>query len=380
MAEVLKQIYGTLKEQKKEVKEKVSTTTPSTATRAVRPTTTPAPAPAPSKEEKTAPAAGSVPEGEINIVVDETTNALIIRAYPRDYKTILETIKKLDLYPKQVLIEVLLAEVTLDEATKYGLEWSTFTAGDYRIGMGGIATPDPFVSGIRYSISTVDKVSAAIHASATDNRLKVITSPHILASNNKEAKIQIGSSEPILTNTYTTPGATTTTTTGVSTGIVEGTIEYKDIGVILSVTPRISDGKLVTMDISVEQSTVSQKDLGNLKNVPYFPKKTAQTTLSIMEGQTIVIGGLLDETKGATSAGVPFLSKIPILGALFGYKTHTVGTKETILLLTPHVITDIHESNQITQEFREKVRQIRMELQKKAIEQEREKERERQTR
>lgn len=373
LADVLKQVYISGKEKKAEFREKIVTPEAAPALRGVRPSPTPAPAPSPPKEEGVLPP-GGVPEGEINIVVDETTNALIIRAYPRDYKAILETIKKLDLYPKQVLIEVLLAEVTLDEATKYGLEFSTFSDSfarggrsyAYTFGMGGIATPETFVSGLRYSITSADRLAAAIHASATENRLKVITSPHILASNNKEAKIQIGSSEPILTSTYTTPGAMTAATTSlVSTGIVEGTIEYKDIGVILSVTPRISDGKLVTMDISIEQSTVSQKDLGNLKNVPFFPKKTAKTTLSIMEGQTIVIGGLIDETKGASSSGVPFLSKIPILGALFGYKTKTVGTKETILLMTPHVITDLQESNQVTQEFREKVQTLKKELETK---------------
>ncbi len=374
MADVLKQVYLPPKDLKKDVKEKVVTPPSPPGPRGVRPTppsSTAAPSP-PIKEEAAPLPEGAAPEGEINIVVDETTNALIIRALHRDYKAVLETIKKLDLYPKQVLIEVLLAEVTLDEATKYGLEFSTFKAGDYSVGMGGTAylgaipSAEAFSSGIRYSIISADRLAAAIHASATDNRLKVITSPHILASNNKEAKIQIGSSEPILTSTYTTPGAMTAATTSlVSTGIVEGTIEYKDIGVILSVTPRISDGKLVTLDISIEQSTVSQKDLGNLKNVPFFPKKTAKTTLSIMGGQTIVIGGLIDETKGASSSGVPFLSKIPILGALFGYKTKTVGTKETILLMTPHVITDLQESNQVTQEFREKVQTLKKELEMK---------------
>ncbi len=374
MADVLKQVYLPPKDLKKDVKEKVVTPPSPPGPRGVRPTppsSTAAPSP-PIKEEAAPLPEGAAPEGEINIVVDETTNALIIRALHRDYKAVLETIKKLDLYPKQVLIEVLLAEVTLDEATKYGLEFSMFKAGDYSVGMGGTAylgaipSAEAFSSGIRYSIISADRLAAAIHASATDNRLKVITSPHILASNNKEAKIQIGSSEPILTSTYTTPGAMTAATTSlVSTGIVEGTIEYKDIGVILSVTPRISDGKLVTLDISIEQSTVSQKDLGNLKNVPFFPKKTAKTTLSIMGGQTIVIGGLIDETKGASSSGVPFLSKIPILGALFGYKTKTVGTKETILLMTPHVITDLQESNQVTQEFREKVQTLKKELEMK---------------
>jgi general secretion pathway protein D len=375
MADVLKQVYVSSKDKKLEFKEKITPASSAPGVRGARPPS-PAPPPAllPSKEEAASSPEGGVPEGEINIVVDDTTNALIIRAYPRDYKAILETIKKLDLYPKQVLIEVLLAEITLDEATKYGLEFSTFTDSfadggrsyAYTVGMGGIGTPASFVSGLRYSVTSAEKLTAAIHASATDNRLKVITSPHILASNNKEAKIQIGSSEPILTNTYTTPGATTTATTSVSsTGIVEGTIEYKDIGVILSVTPRISDAKLVTLDISIEQSSVSQKDLGNLKNVPFFPKKTAKTTLSVTEGQTIVIGGLIDDSKSDGSSGVPFLSKIPILGALFGYQSKTVGTKETILLMTPHVITDLHESNQVTQEFREKVQAIKKELEMK---------------
>ncbi|MDH4264860.1 MAG: hypothetical protein OEW45_04400, partial [Deltaproteobacteria bacterium] len=379
LAEVLKQVYLPPKDLKKEVKEKV-VTPPSPGTRGVRPTppSPTAPPSPPLKEEAASLPGGAALEGEINIVVDETTNALIIRALPRDYKAVRETIKKLDLYPKQVLIEVLLAEVTLDDATKYGLEFSTFKAGDYSVGMGGTAylgaipSAEAFSSGLRYSIASAEKLTAAIHASATENRLKVISSPHILASNNKEAKIQIGSSEPILTTTYTTPGATTVDTTGVvSTGVVEGTIEYKDIGVILSVTPRISDGKLVTLDISIEQSTVSQKDLGNLKNVPFFPKKTAKTTLSIMEKQTIVIGGLIEESKGRTSSGVPFLSKIPILGALFGYKTKDDAAKETILLMTPHVITDLQESNQVTQEFREKVRAIKKELEMKEKEKKR---------
>jgi general secretion pathway protein D len=364
LADVLKQIYTP--EKKVEFKEKGVTVS---APRGVRPPSTPAPSAA---KEEGALSAGAVPEGEINIVVDETTNALIIRAFQRDYKAILQTIKKLDLYPKQVLIEVLLAEVSLDEATKYGLEFSTFTAGDYSIQMGGTPflgltpAPDAFSSGLRYSIVSAGKLAAAIHASATENRLKVISSPHILASNNKEAKIQIGSSEPILTNTYTTPGAPTTETTAVvSTGIVTGTIEYKDIGVLLSVIPRISDAKLVTLELSIEQSTVSQKNLGNLTNVPFFPKKTAKTTLSIVEGQTIVIGGLIEQSKNATTSGVPFLSKIPILGALFGFLSNEKVATETILLMTPHVITDLNESNQVTKEFREKVQELKKELEER---------------
>jgi general secretion pathway protein D len=378
MADVLKQVYAPVKGAKAEGKEKAITPAPGGAAptipspRGVRPsTTTPAApaAPAAAREE-----GGAVPEGDINIVVDETTNALIIRAFHRDYKAILETIKKLDIYPKQVLIEVLLAEVTLNDDTRYGLEFSTFTDSfsrtgrtyNYTVGMGGIAPQTTLTTGLRYAITSVDRLAAAISASATEDRLKVISSPHVLASNNKEARIQIGQSQPILTNTYTTTGTT-------STGVVEGTIEYKDIGIILTVTPRISDGKLVTLDISIEQSTVGKTALGNLSDVPFFPKKTAKTTLSIMEKQTVVIGGLIEDRKETVKTGIPYLSKIPILGALFGYHTNTVNKTETLLFLTPHVISDLGDSNRVTDEFREKIYSIQKELERKRQDLEKEK-------
>jgi general secretion pathway protein D len=372
MAEVLKQIFTPPKEKKPTTTTTTTTTTtPATPTspasgqpRSVRPT--PAPpatgaAPPPSGEE------GGVPTGEITIVVDETTNALIIRALPREYRFVLETIKKLDLYPKQVLIEVFLAEITLDDTTKYGLEFSKFTDSftkggklyTWSLGMGGTGTPADFTTGMRYAIEATDKLTAAVHASATDNRLKIISSPHLMASNNKEAKIQIGTSQPILTNTYTTTGI------GTTTGVVEGTIEYKDVGIIITVTPRISDGGLVTMDIAIENSSVDTTKLGSLDNVPVFKKKTAKTTLSISEAQTIVIGGLIEESGRVNKSGVPLLSKIPLLGSLFGYHDYGKTKTELMLLLTPHVISDTYQSNAVTREFKERVDTIRRELERK---------------
>jgi general secretion pathway protein D len=370
VAEVLKQIYAPVKDKKTETKS-ATTTTP--ATRPAQPT--PARGAAAAKEE--AAAATSFMEGELNIVVDETTNALVIRAYQRDYNAIVETIKKLDLYPKQALIEVFLAEVTLDDETQLGLEFAAwqdgFRSGDrtfnYSLAAGGslFGTPLSLVpsslTGLRYAIDSTNKLFAAVRANAVDGRVRVLTSPHILASNNKEAKIQIGTSQPILSNTFTTPGASAVSgTTSLSSGIVEGTIEYKDIGTIVSVTPRISDGGLVTMEINVEDSTVILQALGNLSNIPAFPKKTAKTTLSIMEGQTIVIGGLMGERKEVHNSGIPFLSKIPILGSLFGTQQYIKRKTETILLLTPHVISNLEQSNHITQEFREKLGGIKREL------------------
>ena len=185
----------------------------------------------------------------------------------------------------------------------------------------------------------------------------MISSPHILASNNKEAKIQIGTSEPILTNTFTTTSTATI-------GVVEGSIEYKDVGIILTVTPRISDGGLITLEIQVEKSTASVKDVFDRTNVPFFNKTTAKTVLSVLEGQTIVIGGLIDDERKRNKGGVPLLSKIPLLGALFG--THDYGDKkrELILLMTPHIITDHIQSKSVTEEFKERVEGLKKELEK----------------
>lgn len=376
LAEVLKQVYVPTKKQEGK---SASTGAPAPSTPAgVLPpsqqrTVRPAPATPPASDSHAAPAgAAGIPEGDINIVVDETTNALLIRAFQRDYIFILETIKKLDLYPKQALIEVLLAEVTLDDSYRYGLEFSTFNdsfkQGQYPYSIGAGGTPflgmprddaalKAFSSGLRYAISST-KLVGAIHAAASANNLKVISSPHLLASNNKEARIQIGKSQPVLTNTYTT------TATG-TPGVVEGSIEYKDIGIIMTITPRISDGGLVSLDINVEKSDVDNTSLGNLSSIPFFSKKTAKTTLSIMEGQTIVIGGLIEDQKNTSSSGLPFLSKIPILGALFGFQTYGKVKTETLLLLTPHVIANLEQSNAVTHDFRRQIREMKQELEKR---------------
>ena len=371
LADVLKQVFVTAKDKKAEYKGKV--TEQPTYPRGVKPPPTPSSA-APPKEE-----GGAIPEGEINIVVDEANNALVIRAFARDYKSILETVKKLDLYPKQVLIEALLAEITLDDTYKFGIEWARFisskTPNAQEVVMGSRPPADPFSAAlaqgsfIRYSIVELGgRISAAVNAAAADNRLNVISSPHILASNNKEAKIQIGTSEPIFTNTYTTT-ASIDTSTGLPS-VIEGTIEYKDVGIILTVTPRISDAGLITLEIQIEKSDASTKDVFGRTGVPYFDKKTAKTTLSVLEGQTIVIGGLIEDTKKRNKGGVPLLSKIPLLGALFGTHDLQDKKKELVLLMTPHIITDHIQSKTVTDDFKEKVEGIKKELEKERMKRE----------
>jgi general secretion pathway protein D len=367
LAEVLKQVFGPTKDKKAEFKDKV--TTPEYP-RGVKPPPT-----TPPKEE-----GGTVPEGEINIVVDEANNALVVRAFARDYKTILETVKKLDIYPRQVLIEVLMADILLKDDTEYGIDFVEYLdKGKFRqnINFGPFTSLGKAGPGLTYSIvEESGRFSAAIKAAAALGRLKILTSPHLLASNNKEAKIQIGTSEPILTNTYTSTGVGTAVT---PTGFVEGTIEYKDIGTILSVTPRISDGGLVAMELSIEESSLDQRQLGRKATtlavgdvaaatssflVPAFNKTTAKTILSIKDGQTIAIGGLIRNTKGSSRRGLPILNNLPIIGFLFGADAASYERRELIILLTPHIIADEVQSKTVTDEFKERVEGLKKELEK----------------
>jgi len=371
LAEVLKQVYVPSKEKKTEAKEKAAEQVP----RGTKPLPPP-----PSGPPSASTEGASVPEGEINVVVDEANNALVVRAFARDYKSILETIKRLDIYPRQVLIEILLADITLTDDSEYGIDFVKYMDGgkwQQTITYGTFSQLAEAGPGLSYSIvQEAGRFSAAIKAAATLGRLKVVTSPHLLASNNKEAKIQIGTSEPILTNTYTSTGVGTSVT---PTGFVEGTIEYKDIGTIVSITPRISDGGLVTLELSIEESSLDSRELGRKDTsgvvagvasssstftVPAFNKTTAKTVLSIKEGQTIAIGGLIRKTKDVSSQGVPFLGKIPVIGFFFTKNTRKDDRRELILLLTPHIITDEIQSKTVTDEFREKIQGLKQDFEK----------------
>jgi len=372
LAEVLKQVYVPSKEKKTEVKEKAAEQVP----RGTRPPPTP-----PSVPPSTSTEGGTIPEGEINVVVDETNNALVIRAYARDYRSILETIKKLDIYPRQVLIEILLADILLTDNMELGIDFVKYMDGgkwQQAITYGTFSGLDLAGPGLTYSIvNEAGRFAASIKAAATLGRARILTSPNLLASNNKEAKIQVGTSEPILTNTYTSTG--TLGGTAASTGFVEGTIEYKDIGTILSITPRISDGGLVTLELSIEESSLTTREIGRKDtsvavggiasasstfSVPAFRKTTAKTVLSIKEGQTIAIGGLIRKEKGDSNQGIPLLTKIPLLGYLFGKNKKIDERRELILLLTPHIITDENQSKTVTDEFKEKIQGLKKDFEK----------------
>ncbi len=296
--------------------------------------------------------------GEVNITPDEIRNALIIEAIPSDHRIIEDILRQIDVLPRQVLIEATIAEITVNTNTELGMEWA-LGKGAAAGGTGSFAATinkligtgtDAAYSGLKYSIGVTDKWYAALHALASEGRVNVLSSPHVLASDNKEAKIDVSREIPVQSGS-----------TQIASGAVVGTttIEYRDTGVILSVTPHINDRGLVTMDISEEVSDLEKQSIKVAgEDYPAFFKRTVKTTLTVRHGQTIAIGGLIKDKEDENITGVPCLIKIPVVRYLFGEWGKAVEKIELIVLITPRVVANLDDVDAVTDEFKQKVRNV----------------------
>ncbi|MFV9645432.1 MAG: type II secretion system secretin GspD, partial [Desulfobacterales bacterium] len=291
--------------------------------------------------------------GEINITADEIRNALIIEAIPADYRVIENILKQIDVLPRQVLIEVTIAEISLNKSTELGIEWS------YWKGPGNLSTSlldaSLGISGFTYTIGMTDRWTSALKALATEGKVNILSSPHILASDNKEAKIDVSSEIPLASAEYKYSA---------ETDVTETTIEYRDTGVILSVTPHINERGLVSMDINQEVSEQGDKIEVAGKKYPSFDKRIIQTTLTVKHGQSIVIGGLIKDKKTEDVAGAPCLINIPVLRYLTGTESERTEKTELIILITPYVIVSLDDVDAVTQDFKSKVGSVMKKFEK----------------
>ena len=290
------------------------------------------------------------------IFSDDIINSVIVLATPEDYETIKETIAKIDISPRQVVIEGVIASIIMQDELTLGLAYSMnlhINAGNLSlsgpIGLNGgqletLQALKGAQSGSGFTfVGTDDKgiVRAYINALATDSKAKLLAAPHILVSDNREARIQVGQQVPIITaETY-----------GSTTVAPQRTVQYKDIGIILKVKPQINAGGLVALEVSQEVSTFETLTLYSNETQIILDKTEASSNLVVQDGQTIIIGGLIREDSTRDGSGIPFLRSIPVLGYIFG-NTHKKRTRtELIILLTPHVIRDQREAKGITNEY-----------------------------
>jgi general secretion pathway protein D len=294
------------------------------------------------------------PDSPATIIADSDNNAILVMASPRDYNKIKSTIARLDVSPKQVLIEATIAEVVLTDNLSYGVRWFfEGTGGSGRPFQGGLGAPLPSeIGGDGFSLgifNTAGELKAFFDILETESSVKFLSAPQIMVIDNQTATFRVGDQIPIVTRS-------SQSTTDPNAPIVSE-VQYRDTGTLLKVTPRINEGGMVTLEISQEVSTPGATPaVGGGGNVS-ISQRTIESTVIVHDSQSIVLGGLIRENSSDSKGGLPGLMNIPLLGNLFSSTTKDVSRTELIITLTPKVVRNPREAYEISRELREKIRQ-----------------------
>lgn len=288
---------------------------------------------------------------QARITADEVNNAVVVFGTPQQYAVAEQALRQLDVAPLQVMIEAAITEVSLTDELRFGVQWNFITGqSNFNLTEATAAGPvAPIAPGFSYSYSGND-ISAALSALEKRTNLKVVSAPKLLVLNNQTAGLQVGDQVPILTQSATPLNNNNNT--------IVNSVEYRDTGVILKVTPRVNASGSVQLDVAQEVSDVSNTSSSNI-NSPTISTRRVSTTIAVQDGQVVAIGGLFRNSQSFGKNGIPILSRIPILGqALFGNRQDLTRRTELIVLLKPHVIHDIEDAKAITEELRARLRTL----------------------
>lgn len=275
----------------------------------------------------------------VKIVADESTNSLLIRSTARDYRQLLTTINQLDVVPLQVMINAVIAQITLTEATKFGVDWSRVAANS---ALNPISTststgflPAADLGGLLFSKTFIDgaaQIDATLEAIANNNEVRLLARPSLTVTNNQEGEIQIGSQVPVQQGESIGTGGFATTN-----------IQYRDTGIVLTITPQINKDGIVNLVIRQELSSVDNSAPG-VNNNPVFNNQEINTTVVVRNGENVVLGGLIQTDNEDLNTGVPGLNKVPVLGRLFSYRQNSQERRELFIVLRPEII-DLNEAS-----------------------------------
>jgi general secretion pathway protein D len=304
---------------------------------------------------------------EVRIVADEVTNSLVFLAMKQDFEKILEILKEIDVVPRQVVIEVMIAEVTLDKDLEFGVDHavrfakvlgednlkdsvsSVRPSGGGKVGEDStikdaiLALATPGAGGMAALITDKDNFAILIRALASRSLVKILSAPHIIAADNREAHIQVGESIPILTST--------SQSTLTATSNIVNQVQYRDTGTILTILPQVNSAGLVNMQVSQEVSAVSERKIEGIDS-PAFLTRSAETTIVVQDGDSVLIGGIMDEQRTTQRSGVPFIMDIPVFGRFFRFEKASVKKTELLVLITPYVIRSREEALSVTDDFK----------------------------
>jgi general secretion pathway protein D len=290
-------------------------------------------------------------QGDLRIVANNDSNSLLVLATPAEFSVIEAALLRLDAPSRQVLIEASLAEVTLNDELRYGVQWNyngkkgPITLSDSATGAISQSFP-----GLSYLFTGSTNISAVLNALETVTTVRVISSPKLVTLNNHEAQLQVGDEVPIATQSAVSvvnPDAP-----------IVNSVQMQDTGVILSVTPRVNKNGLVEMDITQEVSNSVPTTTSGIDS-PTIQQRKLSTTVVVKNGDTIALGGLITESKSKTKSGVPYLQKIPFLGALFRDTDNQTMRTELILLITPRVIRDDNEFQNVMDDLRNEFKSLK---------------------
>lgn len=328
----------------------------------------------------TAPGLG----GSVQVIADTETNTLIVRASPQDYQQVRKVLERLDTSPRQVMVQVMVAEVTLTDALQYGVEWwikSALSTGGKSwpafLGMdGGIKTTGvttaavgatPSVTGtstgLNYAVfGSAGQVIGLLNVLGRDTNVNVLSTPHVLASDGKVARIEVGNEVPIITQTVATPTSSLLSSGQFSTS---NSVQYRPTGILLEVKPSITSAGRLTLSISQEVSSVGEPvDAGGTK-YPSFQKRKVTTDATIEDGKTIMLAGLIENRTENGIVGIPVLKDIPILGGLFGTTNKTKNKTELLITITPYIVNNREEADRLAGTFQESLQKLRVMMQDK---------------
>jgi general secretion pathway protein D len=333
-----------------------STTTPSAsgtssattaATSSIKPSASAA-------NQKDGPA--SVFDVPVKVFADAVNNRLVIRTTPRTYAMMRAILERLDTVAAQVLLQIMVSEVTLTKDTEFGIEFSTSAKkGAYSALFGSNfadlvpAAEDQY--GARYWVSRrsdPDNKFAYLRALAGDGKIKVLSAPQIVVKSNSEAKIAVGDSVPIVTSENTDTASGT---------VINRSIEYQDTGIILVITPRVTEGGLITMQI---EQTVSEAFRNSTSDIdsPIIQERIIKTALSIRDGGTIIVGGLIRERTIDSNSSYPFIQEIPLLRRLLGTNNISSTRTEMLVLITGRVISEHSRLDDITKRYKQAIKAL----------------------
>ena len=288
------------------------------------------------------------------IVADEANNSLLIMAPAKEWRSIRAALDKVDKMPAQVLVEVSIWEVTLKDELNYGVEWFFNSKG----GIDGLAKKGGLLSmsdggsvsrsvpGFSYMFSGSDW-RAVINMLASRSNVKSLSSPSVLVQDNREASIQVGNQQPIQTSQTVNTN---------NTGVLTQNVELKDTGVQLTVKPRVNAGGLVVMDILQEVTDIGATDAATGQRS--FLKRSIESTVAIQSGDTIILGGLIQDRSTDGDSGVPYLSRLPIIGPLFGSKNEDGERTELLITISPRAINQYKDFAKIGEEFQGKMQSV----------------------